>query len=574
MLKKYFPFLEWISNYRSDYFKRDLLAGITVAVLLIPQGMAYALIAGLPPIYGLYAALTPQIVYAFLGTSRQLAVGPVAMDSLLVAAGLSALAIVEPSQYIQMAILLALLMGAIQLLLGLFRMGFIVSFLSKPVISGFTSAAAIIIGFSQLKHLLGIQLSQSNQLHIVVESILQSKVPVHFTTLIIGVLSAVLILVIKNWNRNIPSALIAVVLGISWVYFNGLDKQGVAVVGLIPQGLPSFQTPVFEIDTIKQLFPTALTLALVAFMEAISVAKAIEEKHKDYTVDPNQELIALGSSNIVGSFFQSYPATGGFSRTAVNDQAGAKTGMAALIAALMVGLTLMFFTHWFYYLPKAVLASIIIVAVVNLIDLKFAIRLYKKRKDEFAILVVTFLATLFLGITEGIVLGIVISLLLLVYRASKPHHAFLGRIGTTNYFKNINRFPDEVVQRNDLVILRFDAQLFFGNIQYFKELVSKAIEEKENTVKGFIINARAINYIDSTASEQLYELILSLQQKGIRVMVVGAIGPARDLLIKSKIIKILKKQNLFITSGDATDDFDGVAKKTALQKKLSRQSNL
>ena len=550
-----------------------MLAGITVAVLLIPQGMAYALIAGLPPIYGLYASLTPQIVYAFLGTSRQLAVGPVAMDSLLVAAGLSALSIVEPSQYIQMTILLALLMGAIQLLLGLFRMGFIVSFLSKPVISGFTSAAAIIIGFSQLKHLLGIQLSQSNQLHIVIESILQSNVPVHFATLIIGVLSVVLILLIKNWNRKIPSALIAVVLGISWVYFNGLDKQGVAVVGLIPQGLPSFQTPVLEMDTIKQLLPTALTLALVAFMEAISVAKAIEENHKEHIVDPNQELIALGSSNIVGSFFLSYPTTGGFSRTAVNDQAGAKTGMAALITALIVGLTLMFFTQWFYYLPKAVLASIIIVAVVNLIDFKFAVRLYKKRKDEFAILVLTFLATLFLGITKGIGMGIVISLLLLVYRASKPHHAFLGRIGKTNYFKNINRFPDEVVQRDDLIILRFDAQLFFGNIQYFKELVSKAIEENENTVKGFIINMRAVNYIDSTASEQLYELILSLQQKGIRVMVVGAIGPARDLLIKSKIIKILKKQNLFITSGDATDDFDGVAKKTALQKKLSRQSN-
>ena len=550
-----------------------MLAGITVAVLLIPQGMAYALIAGLPPIYGLYASLTPQIVYAFLGTSRQLAFGPVAMDSLLVAAGLSALSIVEPSQYIQMTILLALLMGAIQLLLGLFRMGFIVSFLSKPVISGFTSAAAIIIGFSQLKHLLGIQLSQSNQLHIVIESILQSNVPVHFATLIIGVLSVVLILLIKNWNRKIPSALIAVVLGISWVYFNGLDKQGVAVVGLIPQGLPSFQTPVLEMDTIKQLLPTALTLALVAFMEAISVAKAIEENHKEHIVDPNQELIALGSSNIVGSFFLSYPTTGGFSRTAVNDQAGAKTGMAALITALIVGLTLMFFTQWFYYLPKAVLASIIIVAVVNLIDFKFAVRLYKKRKDEFAILVLTFLATLFLGITKGIGMGIVISLLLLVYRASKPHHAFLGRIGKTNYFKNINRFPDEVVQRDDLIILRFDAQLFFGNIQYFKELVSKAIEENENTVKGFIINMRAVNYIDSTASEQLYELILSLQQKGIRVMVVGAIGPARDLLIKSKIIKILKKQNLFITSGDATDDFDGVAKKTALQKKLSRQSN-
>jgi SulP family sulfate permease len=275
----------------------------------------------------------------------------------------------------------------------------------------------------------------------------------------------------------------------------------------------------------------------------------------------------------MGSFFQSYPTTGGFSRTAVNDQAGAKTGMAALITALIVALILMFFTNWFYYLPKVVLASIIIVAVINLIDLKFAIRLYTKRKDEFTILIVTFLATLFLGITEGIVLGVVISLLLLVYRASKPHHAFLSRIGTTNYFKNINRFPDEVVHRDDLIILRFDAQLFFGNIQYFKELVIRAIEEKETTVKGFVINARAINYIDSTASEQLYELIQSIQQKGIRVMVVGAIGPARDLLIKSKIIKILKKQNLFITSGDATDDFDGVAKKTPLQKKLSRQSN-
>lgn len=573
MLKNYFPFLEWVSNYRSDYFKHDLVAGITVAVLLIPQGMAYALIAGLPPIYGLYAALTPQIVYAFLGTSRQLAVGPVAMDSLLVAAGLSALSIVEPTQYIQMAILLALLMGSIQLLMGFMRMGFIVSFLSKPVISGFTSAAAIIIGLSQLKHLLGIQLPQSNQLHIVFQSLFESETPIHLVTLSMGMISIVLILGIKKWNRKIPSALIAVVLGITWVYFNGLEQKGVAVVGTVPEGLPSFQVPLLNIDTIKQLFPTALTLALVAFMEAISVAKAIEEKHKNYTVDANQELIALGSSNIMGSFFQSYPTTGGFSRTAVNDQAGAKTGMAALITAFIVGLILLFFTHWFYYLPKTVLASIILVAVINLIDLNYTIRLYKKRKDEFVILMITFLATLFLGITEGIALGVVISLLLLVYRASKPHHAFLGRIGTTNYFKNINRFPNEVVHRKDLIILRFDAQLFFGNIQYFKELVSKAIEEKEHTIKGFIINARAINYIDSTASEQLYDLILTLQKRGIRVMIVGAIGPARDLILQSKIIKILKKQNLFITSGDATDSFDGLTKKTPLQKKLSSQSN-
>jgi SulP family sulfate permease len=549
------------------------LAGITVAVLLIPQGMAYALIAGLPPIYGLYAALTPQIVYAFLGTSRQLAVGPVAMDSLLVAAGLSALAIVDPSQYIQMAILLALLMGGIQFILGVLRMGFIVSFLSKPVISGFTSAAAIIIGLSQFKYLLGISLPQSNKLHVVFQSFINSEAPVHIPTLIIGTVSILLIIAVKKWNNKFPSALLAVALGIGWVYFNQLNEKGVAVVGLIPEGLPPFQVLSFEMETIKQLLPTALTLALVAFMEAISVAKAIEEKHKNYTIDPNQELIALGTANIVGSFFQSYPTTGGFSRTAVNDQAGAKTGMAALITSLIVGLTLLFFTHWFFYLPKAVLASIIVVAVVNLIDFKFAFRLYKNRRDEFVVLVLTFLLTLFIGITEGILLGVVLSLLLLVYRASKPHHAFLGRIGTTNYFKNIDRFSNEIVHRDDLIILRFDAQLFFGNIGYFKTLVNKAVEEKEQTIKGFIINARAINYIDITASEQLYELIASLQKKGIRVMVVGAIGPARDLILKSKIISILKKQNLFITSGDATDDFDGLCKKTPLQKKLSRQTN-
>ncbi|MGB1633824.1 MAG: SulP family inorganic anion transporter [Flavobacteriaceae bacterium] len=573
MLKTFFPFLDWITRYRTSDLKQDLLAGITVAVLLIPQGMAYALIAGLPPIYGLYAALTPQIIYAFLGTSRQLAVGPVAMDSLLVAAGLGTLTLVQPTQYIQMAILLAFLMGAIQLLLGFFRMGFIVSFLSKPVISGFTSAAAIIIGLSQLKNLIGLSLPQSNQLHKVILALFEVKEPIHLITVIISTVSILFIVFIKKWNRKIPSAIIAVTIGILAVFFFNLEEKGVAVVGVIPEGLPSFQLLNFDSTLIKPLFPIALTLALVAFMEAISVAKAIEEKHDDYKVDPNQELIALGGANIVGSFFQSYPTTGGFSRTAVNNEAGAKTGIAALVSAVLVALILAFFTHWFYYLPKAVLGAIILVAVINLIDFKFPIRLYKKRKDEFVLLLITFLSTLFLGITEGILIGIVLSILILLYRTSKPHYAFLGRIGKTNYFKNIARFPEETVQRDDLIILRFDAQLFFGNIQYFKELVYKAVEEKQGKLKGFIINARAINYIDSTASEQLYELILALQQRGIRVMIVGAIGPARDLIIRSKIIKILKRQNLFITSGDATDDFDGITKKTKLQKKLSRQSN-
>ncbi len=566
--------MTWISEYKSEYFKSDLAAGITVAVLLIPQGMAYALIAGLPPIYGLYAALVPQIVYAFLGTSRQLAVGPVAMDSLLVAAGLGALSIVDPSQYIQMAIVLALLMGALQFILGLLRMGFIVSFLSKPVINGFTAAAAIIIGLSQLKHLLGIPVAQSNKIQEFASTFLQSTTPIHLPTLIIGLGSVLLLIGIKKWNPKIPSGLIAVVLGIFWVYFGKQAQTGVAIVGEIPNGLPSFTLPLTDWETIKALFPIALTIALVAFMEAVSVAKAIQEKHKNYEINPNQELIALGASNIIGSLFQSYPTTGGFSRTAVNDQAGAKTGISALVSAIIVAVILSFFTHWFFYLPKAVLGAIIIVAVINLIDLKYAARLFKSRKDEFAVLLLTFVLTLFVGITQGILFGIIFSLLLLVFRTSKPHYAFLGRIGTTNYFKNIERFPEEVVVRNDLIILRFDAQLFFGNIEFFKKLVLEAIEKNKGQVKGFIINARAINYIDSTATEQLVEIIKKLQKKDIRVMIVGAIGPARDLIIKSKLIKVLGKENLFITSGDASDSFDGVCKKTSLQKKLSRQSNL
>ena len=572
-MKTFIPILNWLPDYKSEYLKDDFIAGVTVAVLLIPQGMAYALIAGLPPIYGLYAALTPQIIYAFLGTSRQLAVGPVAMDSLLVAAGLVALSIVDSDQYIQTAILLALTIGAIQFLFGLLKMGFIVNFLSKPVISGFTSAAAIIICLNQLRHILGISISQSNKIHVFTSALMQSETPINLHSLIIGIVSIILLILIKGWSSKIPSALVIVVIGICWVTFTNQIQPSVAIVGNIPDGLPNFSFPSLKWEIIKELIPISLTIALVAFMEAISIAKSIQEKHKTYEINPNQELLALGASNMIGSFFQSYPTTGGFSRTAVNNEAGAKTGVAALISALIVAIILTFFTDWFYYLPKSVLGAIIIVAVIKLIDYKYAIRLYKIRKDEFLVILITFIATLFIGITEGILFGIIFSFLLLVYRTSKPHYAFLGRIGSTNYFKNIKRFPDEVVLRDDLIILRFDAQLFFGNIHFFKKLVFDSLNKNPRKVKGFIINARSMNYIDSTAIEQLIDIIEKIQEKGIRVMLVGATGPTRDSVIKSKLINVVKKGNLFITSGDATDSFDKVCKKSSIQKKLSRQTN-
>ncbi|MFX0556613.1 SulP family inorganic anion transporter [Maribacter sp. CXY002] len=572
MLKRYLPILEWLPSYKKSYLSGDISAGITVGIMLIPQGMAYAMIAGLPPVFGLYASLIPQIIYALLGTSRQLAVGPVAMDSLLVASGLGALAISGIDEYISMAIFLALFMGLIQLGLGLLRMGFLVNFLSKPVISGFTSAAAIIIGLSQLKHLLGTNIERSNQVHILLSNAVTSLGDINSITLIIGIIAIILIKTIKKIHKSIPAALVVVVLGIIGIYTFGLHEQGVKIVGEVPSGLPSLNVPTIDFTRISELLPIALTLALIAFMEAISVAKAVEEKHDDYEVDSNQELIALGTSNIIGSFFQSYPTTGGFSRTAVNDQAGAKTGVAPIISALVVGLTLLFLTPLFYYLPNAVLAAIIMVAVFGLIDLKYPVELYKNRRDEFFLLITTFLITLTIGIKEGILLGVLISLLLLVYRTSRPHMAVLGRIRNTEYFKNIIRFPEDTEQFEDFLIVRFDAQLYFGNKEFFRKELRKHLYEKTNKVKYVILNAEAINYIDSSAVHMLKKTITDLKSEGIVFVVAGAIGPTRDILYSSGLIDIIGKDNLFVKTNEAYNHCKLLNKKSALEEKISLQS--
>jgi SulP family sulfate permease len=571
MLKRYLPIFQWLPNYKKSYLSGDISAGLTVGIMLIPQGMAYAMIAGLPPVFGLYASLIPQVIYAILGTSRQLAVGPVAMDSLLVASGLGALAISGIDEYVAMAIFLALFMGAIQLGLGLLRMGFLVNFLSKPVISGFTSAAAIIIGLSQLKHLLGTDIERSNQVHILLKNAFITIKETNLITLGIGVLAIVIIKVIKKINKGIPAALVVVVLGILGIYTFGLNELGVKIVGEVPSGLPSFGVPSIDYSRISELVPIALTLALIAFMEAISVAKAVEEKHDDYEVDPNQELIALGTSNIIGSLFQSYPTTGGFSRTAVNDQAGAKTGVSPIISALVVGLTLLFLTPLFYYLPNAVLAAIIMVAVFGLIDFKYPIELFKNRRDEFFLLLATFLITLTVGIKEGILIGVLVSLLLLVYRTSRPHIAVLGRIKNTDYFKNINRFPEDTETFIDFLIVRFDAQLYFGNKEYFrKELLKLVVLEEE--IKYVILNAEAINYIDSSAVHMMRQLISELKTKNIKFIITGAIGPTRDILYSSKLIHDIGKENLFVKTHEALEHCRTLSEKTAIEEKISLQS--
>ncbi|MFL2577358.1 MAG: SulP family inorganic anion transporter [Flavobacteriaceae bacterium] len=573
MMRSYFPILEWIQEYNKTLFKGDLSAGITVAVMLIPQGMAYAMIAGLPPVYGLYAAIFPQLIYAIMGSSRQLAVGPVAMDSLLVATTLNTMAIVDAQHYISLAIFLAFFMGVIQVFLGLIKFGFLVNFLSKPVINGFTSAAAIIIGLSQLNHMLGVEISQGNVLQALMQSIWEVRTEIHLLTLMITLGSVFLIFGIKRFSKKIPVALVVVTLTTLLTSQLNWNEMGVSIVGTIPSRLPTFNFQWIAIEEIYLLFPMALTLSLIAFLEAISIAKAIEVKENKETVDPNQELIALGAANVFGSFFQSYPTTGGFSRTAVNHESGAQTGVAAIISAAVVGLTLVFFSSWFYYLPKPVLGAIILTAVINLVDFKYPYQLWSSHREELFILLFTFLVTLFVGIMEGILLGTLASLSLMVYRSSQPHIAILGRIKGTKHYRNIHRFTEEVETFPGVLILRFDGQLFFGNHSCFKKQIVDLLGGETKKIRYLVIDASPINYIDASASNTLNHWIQNLNKEGITVLWVNVIGPIRDLFFKNGMLKKIGKKNLFY-SLDSAVKYIGGEKTPKIEKRISDQNNL
>ncbi len=555
-IKKLIPILDWLPNYKWEFFKNDLGAGLTIGIMLVPQGIAYAMIAGLPPIYGLYTAMIPQIIYAIFGTSRQLSVGPVAMDSLIVASGVAALAEIGSEHFIEFAILLAFMMGVLQVLFGFFKLGFLVNFLSRPVISGFTSAAALIIALSQLKNLLGIDLHSGNKIHNLLFEVYQHLNEINWTTFGIGAISILILIFLKQVTKKIPPALLVVIFGILAVKLFNLDEIGVQIVGEIPKGLPNFKVPNFDEKVLIDLFPLALTLSFIAFLEAISVAKAVELKHHDYKVVPNQELIAIGMGNIIGSFFQTYPATGGFSRTAVNNQAGAKTPLAAIISASIVALTLLFFTPVFYYLPEAVLGAIIVVAVFGLLDFTVPKQLLKYSKRELVILNITLIITAVIGIKEGIFTGVVLSLGMLIYRTTKPHIAILGRIPDTHFYRNIKRFEGLLITSEEILIVRFDAQLYFANVQYFKDKLEDFIIEKGHKLKLIIIDGESINSIDSSGVYMLNDIITKYRSMNIEIAFTAMKGPVRDILDKSGIMKKIGYQNCFLSIQEAVDAFE------------------
>ena len=545
---------DWLKVYKKSDFRFDLIAGLTVGIMLIPQGMAYAMLAGLPPIYGLYASTVPLIVYAFLGTSRQLSVAPVAMDSLLTASGVSMIVFAGSEDYISIAITLAFCVGVIQFSFGVSRLGFLIRFLSHPVIVGFSSAAAIIIGLSQLKHLLGIDLPGREHIQDILFVIIKEIRNTHLWTFLIGLIGIIWLVVARKINPSIPGPLILVVLTIIVVRVFHLDQYGVKVIGYIPRGLPTPSIPSLNLSILEKLLPTAFAIAMVSFMESSAVAKSIHERHKNYKIIPNKELMAIGMANLIGSIFKSFPVSGGFTRSVVNDQAGARSGMSSLISAFLIILTLLFITPLFYYLPNAVLASIIIVAVYRLINVPEAKNLWNVDRKDFLMMAVTFIGTLFLGIIPGIEIGVLLSLAWIIFEASYPHHAELGRVPGTKSFRSIKRF-DNLVIEDDVLIIRFDASLFFANIERFRELVLEYKNNRKERIKAIVIDMESNNTVDSSALVVLSDISDELKKENIQLFLTDVKGPVRDKFLRSGFTEKVGEENFFLSVEDALNHF-------------------
>lgn len=548
-LERHLPLLASLRGYDRATFRSDLLAGLTTAVMLIPQAMGYAMLAGLPPIVGLYASLLPLVIYALFGTSRQLAVGPVAMVSLLVAAGVGAVAEPGSASFVAYAIMLSLGVGVLQLGMGLARLGFLVNFLSHPVISGFTSAAALIIGFSQLGHVLGVAIPRSHHVHTVVIAAVERASEVHGLTLGIGLGAVVALVALKRLAPMFPRALFVVVASTLLVWGLGLHDAGVAVVGAVPEGLPAPSMPRFDLEVMGELLPVALTISLVGFMESIAVAKRYARDNR-YEVDANRELIGLGLANLAGAFTQAYPVTGGFSRTAVNAQAGAKTGVAAVVTAVAVGATLLLLTPLFYFLPKAVLAAIILAAVVGLIDVAEVAHLWRVKRTDLLALAVTFVATLTLGIEQGIGVGVAVSLMTLVVRTTRPHVAELGRLPGTGHWRNLERFA-EARREPGVLALRLDAQIYFGNVNFLKETLDELEAGRHEPLAAVVIDASGINQVDASAEIAFREILEAYRSRGVALRLANVKGPVRDVFARSGLSEQLGADAHYLSVDEA-----------------------
>jgi sulfate permease, SulP family len=560
-LARFVPILSWAPRYRRSDLRSDLGAGVTVAAMLVPQAMAYALLAGLPPEVGLYAATLPVLAYAAFGTSRQLAVGPVAIVSLITASALAPLADEGTAAYLGAAALLALMVGVLHLVLGVARLGFIVNFLSHSVLVGFTAAAAIVIGLSQVKHLLGVSIPRGDSVADTVIELVRALDQVNATSLALGAGSVALLLVLKRYWRAVPGALVVVVVSTLVVALFDLEDRGVATVGEIPGSLPGFVMPELEGGLVRSLMATAAIITLVGFMESVAVAKVYARRNR-YDIEPNQELIGLGMSNVSAGLFGGYPVTGGFSRTAVNASSGARTPLASIVTAGLVIATLALLTPLFNSLPQAGLAAIIVVAVANLIDIAEVRHIAAVKRSDLITLAVAFVGTLVLGIEIGIAVAVVASMLVVFARMSTPHTAVLGRITRTTSYRNIDRFP-EALTTPGIHVLRIDAALSFVNASFVKRLIldeAAAIDVPDDDTpqrRTLVVDFSGINDIDATGAAALEEAIDELETTGVELRLSDVKGPVRDVLRRAHLWERLDGR-IHATTHDAVTAAQGV----------------
>lgn len=560
-LSNYFPVLSWGRAYKGGTFVNDGIAAIIVTIMLIPQSLAYALLAGLPPQVGLYASILPLVAYAIFGTSRTLAVGPVAVISLMTAVAAGKLAAQGTPEYLAVAILLALISGIMLTVMGLLKLGFIANFLSHPVISGFITASGLLIAVSQLKHILGVDASGHNILEM--GQSLISKLPeTNIPTLTIGIIATLFLFWVRKGLKPLLMKLglserlagigtkigpvIAVVISILSVHFLGLANQGVKIVGDIPKGLPPLTVPEFDLELWRSLLASSLIIAIIGFVESISVAQTLAAKRRQ-RIDPDQELIGLGTANIAGAFSGGYPVTGGFARSAVNFDAGAETPAAGAFTAIGIALATLFLTPLLYFLPIATLAATIIVAVLSLVDIASIKQAWAYSKADFAAMMVTIFLTLILGVEAGVMSGVIISIAMFLYKSSRPHFAVVGQVRDTDHFRNVERH--NVITSPRLLTLRIDESLYFANARFMEDAIYDLALDKPQ-IEHVVLMCSAVNDIDLSALESLEAINERLKTANIKFHLSEVKGPVMDKLKRSHLLHNLTGE-VFLSQIDA-----------------------
>ena len=561
----------WMRNYQRSWLSGDLVAGVIVTVMLIPQSLAYALLAGLPPEVGLYASILPIVAYALLGSSMTLAVGPVAVASLMTASALQPLAAAGSAEYVGLAMLLSLLSGGMLLLFGLLRLGFLAHFLSHPVISGFISGSAILIAVGQLKHLMGVKAGGGN----VLDTLLQLAHAVPHTNGVtsgIGAGSVLFLLLARKFlapwlvRAGVDAKLaelasklapmLAVLVSTALVAALRWDKSaGVSIVGAVPQGLPTLAFPPVAASAIGQLWLPALLISLVGFVESVSVAQSLALKRQQ-RIQPNRELLGLGAANVASALSGGFPVTGGFARSVVNFSAGANTPLAGVVSAMLMAVVIAALTGLFHYLPHAVLAATIIVAVVSLVDVQTLREAWRYDKADAWSLLATAGGVIAWGVEVGILMGVGLSLGTLVWRSSHPHIAVVGRVPGTEHFRNIARHP--VATEPELIAVRVDESLYFANSEALQDTIESLVAAQPRT-RHVLLVCSAINQIDATALGVLTDLESSLARRGIALLLSEVKGPVLDRLQKTSLGQNLQGR-VFLSTHQA---FESVRQNTS-----------